>query len=231
MPSKLLRLPYDYPSPGVPTENEIRGAVSRPSPWPGYHAAEPPADDRVPCRQRWRHRCGDFAAKIEPGRKLTIAEPAAIGSRDDAFTDLERFVMSDVVVFVEDEISQNCRSAINDLLGEFSVARGFEFRPIPICLSLREGDRITGGVIGHTNWEWLYTETLAVATHLHGLGYGRQLMERAEAIARTRNCVGVWVDTCTFQSPGFYERLGYRIFGTLPSYPGGEQRIFLMKMF
>jgi hypothetical protein len=33
-------------------------------------------------------------------------------------------------------------------------------------------------------------------------------METAEGIARTRNCVGAWVDTYTFQSPGFYERLG-----------------------
>jgi hypothetical protein len=48
-------------------------------------------------------------------------------------------------------------------------------------------------------------------------------METAEAMARTRHCVGAWVDTYTFQSPGFDERLGYRIFGTLPSYPGAEQ--------
>jgi ribosomal protein S18 acetylase RimI-like enzyme len=82
----------------------------------------------------------------------------------------------------------------------------------------------------HTNWEWLYTETLAVAAHLRSRSYGRQLMETAEAIARTRNCVGARVDTYSFQSPGFYERLGYRIFGTLPNYPRAEQRIFLMKM-
>jgi len=139
--------------------------------------------------------------------------------------------MDDVVVPVEDGISQDCRLAITAPLGEFSAARGFEFRPIPICLSLREGDRIVGGLIGRTNWEWLYTETLAVATHLRSRGYGRQLMQTAEAIARTRNCVRAWVDTYSFQSPGFYERLGYRIFGALPSYPGAEQCIFLMKLF
>ena len=72
--------------------------------------------------------------------------------------------------------------------------------------------------------------TIGVKPHVRGRGYGRRLMETAEGIARTRNCVGAWVDTYTFQSPGFYERLGYRIFGTLPSYPEAEQRIFLMKI-
>jgi hypothetical protein len=56
--------------------------------------------------------------------------------------------MSDAVVLVEDGSSQECRLAITAPLGEFSAARGFEFRPIPICLSLREGGRIVGGLIG-----------------------------------------------------------------------------------
>ena len=138
--------------------------------------------------------------------------------------------MADVVVLVEDQITEDERSAIIVPLGEFSAARGFEYRPNPITLSLREGDRIVGGLIGHTNWEWLFIEVLSVATHLRSRGYGKLLMEKAEAIARTRGCVGAWVDTYTFQSPGFYERLGYHIFGTLPHYPGAEQRIFLTKM-
>jgi hypothetical protein len=46
-----------------------------------------------------------------------------------------------------------------------------------------------------------------------------------EGIARTRNCVGAWVDAYTFQSAP-----GYRIFGTPSSYPEAEQRIFLMKI-
>ena len=138
--------------------------------------------------------------------------------------------MGNAVVIVEDQISEDQRLAITAPLGEFSAARGFEFRPTPICLSVREGNQIIGGLIGHTNWEWLHIEILSVATHVRSRGYGRRLMETAEGIARTRNCVGAWVDTYTFQSPGFYERLGYRIFGTLPSYPEAEQRIFLMQI-
>ena len=138
--------------------------------------------------------------------------------------------MADAIVLLEDQINEDQRSAIIAPLGEFSAERSFEFRPNPVYLTLRESRQIVGGLIGHTNWEWLYIEVLSVAAHLRGRGHGRQLMEKAEAIALTRGCVGAWVDTYTFQSPGFYERLGYRVFGTLPNYPRAEQRIFLMKM-
>jgi ribosomal protein S18 acetylase RimI-like enzyme len=138
--------------------------------------------------------------------------------------------MADAVVLTEDQITEDQRSAIIAPLGELSAARGFQFCPNPIYLLLRDSDRIVGGLIGHSNWQWLYIELLSVAAHLRSRGFGRQLVEKAEEVARTRDCVGVWVDTYTFQSPGFYERLGYRVFGTLPNYPSAEQRIFLMKM-
>lgn len=121
------------------------------------------------------------------------------------------------------------RSAIIAPLAEFSAERGFEFRPNPIYVLLNEGEQVVGGLTGNSNWGWLYIEILSVAARLRRHGYGRQLMQQAEAIARARGCVGAWVDTYTFQSPSFYERLGYRVFGTLPNYPGAEQRIFLMK--
>jgi GNAT superfamily N-acetyltransferase len=139
-------------------------------------------------------------------------------------------VMSEPVILVADEISEDERLAVTAPLGEFSAARGFAFRAVAVALLLREDDDIVGGLIGHTNWDWLHIEILSVATHLRGRGYGRQLMDRAEEIARARHCTGAWVDTYSFQSPGFYQRLGYRVFGTLPSYPGAEQRIFLMKV-
>ena len=46
-------------------------------------------------------------------------------------------------------------------------------------------------------------------------------------------CPGVWlhsawVDTFSFQAPGFYAKLGYREFGRL-DYPPDHQRIFLQK--
>lgn len=144
-------------------------------------------------------------------------------------TEVEDPRMTDPIILVPDEVSDAERQAIIAPLGEFSAERGFEFHPRPIGILLRDGDAIVGGLLEDTNWDWLHIDILSVAAHLRGRGYGRQLMEKAEALARERGCAGVWVDTYSFQLPGFYQRLGYRVFGTLPSYPGAEQRVFLMK--
>jgi ribosomal protein S18 acetylase RimI-like enzyme len=62
-----------------------------------------------------------------------------------------------------------------------------------------------------------------------GAGIGRELMRRAEAEAVERGCLGAWLDTFSFQAPGFYERLGYSIFGRIDDYPPGHSRFFMRK--
>jgi len=54
-------------------------------------------------------------------------------------------------------------------------------------------------------------------------------MNLAEQEADRRGCIGVWVDTHSFQAPGFYERLGYSPFGVIEDYPPGHSRLFLQK--
>ncbi|WP_247749109.1 GNAT family N-acetyltransferase [Rhizobium sp. L245/93] len=56
------------------------------------------------------------------------------------------------------------------------------------------------------------------------------MLQQAEGWARERGCVGVWLDTFSFQAPGFYEKQGYTVFGVLDHYPGEMQRFFLRKM-
>jgi len=47
---------------------------------------------------------------------------------------------------------------------------------------------------------------------------------------RTRGgCVNAVLYTINFQAPGFYERHGYRVIGTVPCLPPGTSRIFMTK--
>jgi GNAT superfamily N-acetyltransferase len=55
----------------------------------------------------------------------------------------------------------------------------------------------------------------------------RRLMAVAEEEAVRRGCRNAWLDTHEFQAPGFYEKLGYAVFGKLADYPPGFARIFL----
>jgi hypothetical protein len=54
-------------------------------------------------------------------------------------------------------------------------------------------------------------------------------MHAAEAEAVRRRCIGIWLDTFTFQAPSFYQRLGFAVFGTIPAYPPGHSRHFMLK--
>jgi GNAT superfamily N-acetyltransferase len=122
------------------------------------------------------------------------------------------------------------RDAIIAPLDTFSRDLGFAWRPEPLVLALHDDEgRIIGGAIGDTNWGWLHVTVLAVSHDLRGQGWGTRLMEAMERLARDRGCHHAWVDTFSFQARPFYERLGYRVFGTLPHYPDDQVRYFLAK--
>jgi GNAT superfamily N-acetyltransferase len=78
-------------------------------------------------------------------------------------------------------------------------------------------------------YDWLFIELLFVPESLRRRGVGTELMQRAETEAVARGCHSAWLDTFEFQSRGFYERLGYALFGELRDYPNGSARYFLKK--
>ena len=55
------------------------------------------------------------------------------------------------------------------------------------------------------------------------------MLAQAEAIARERGCVGIRLDTVSFQAPAFYRRHGYVEFGRIDDYPPGHTRFWFMK--
>lgn len=101
----------------------------------------------------------------------------------------------------------------------------------PLCLALRDASgALAGGLYGATMWRWLLIDGLWVATPWRGQGLGRQLLGAAEAAARARGCQGAWLGTFDFQARGFYERHGYRVFGTLAEFPAGHAHFELWKL-
>jgi GNAT superfamily N-acetyltransferase len=88
---------------------------------------------------------------------------------------------------------------------------------------------LVGGLLGYTHWRWLFVQNLWVAESLRGLGLGQQLMQSAEREARTRGCRHAYLDTFSFQALGFYQKLGYELFGQLDDYPPGHTKYFLQK--
>ena len=99
-----------------------------------------------------------------------------------------------------------------------------------IVLSNPDSGGVLGGLWGETNFAYLHVDLLFVPEALRGTGLGRQMLLQAEQEAIARGCRGAWLDTYSFQARGFYERLGYAVFGILNDYPPGQKRIFLHKV-
>ena len=99
----------------------------------------------------------------------------------------------------------------------------------PLTITLREGRSIVGGVYGWSFVGWLYIAVLWVSDDLRDRGLGRKLMRRVESEARQQGVKNIFLDTFSFQAPGFYAKLGYREFGRLKNFPVGHRRIYLTK--
>ena len=62
-----------------------------------------------------------------------------------------------------------------------------------------------------------------------GRGIGQDLLARVEAEVRAADGTGIWLDTYSFQAPGFYRKMGFEEFGSLDDTPDGQSRHFFRK--
>lgn len=125
---------------------------------------------------------------------------------------------------------ESTRDAILGPLVSYNESKVGTSGSLPLVLSIRNAENsVIGGLWAHTAFGWLRIELLFVPEALRRQGVGQELMQRAETEAITRGCHSAWVDTFDFQARGFYERIGYKIFGQLDDYPTGSRRYFMMK--
>lgn len=99
-----------------------------------------------------------------------------------------------------------------------------------ICFVVYDSDeKIAGGVIALTYWDWLYIDLMWLRVDLRRKGYGSRLLVLAEDEARKRGAKHAYLDTFSFQAPEFYKKQGYQVFGELKDFPQGFQRYFMTK--
>ena len=129
------------------------------------------------------------------------------------------------------EPERGLRDAIQRQILAFNTERGGPSGSSPLAIPIRDPatGEVSGGLWAGSSYDWLRIELLIVPEALRGRGIGTRLMRMAEDAARARGCVGVWLDTFEFQARGFYEKLGYEVFGSLDDNPRGSRRFFLRR--
>lgn len=128
-------------------------------------------------------------------------------------------------------VSEQEREAILKPLRAYNLSHTGEmpFETVRILLRDPTTQEVVGGLYGKISYGWMFIELLSIPDSMRTQGTGTRLMQAAEALARQKGCVGIWLDTFSFQAPGFYRKLGFSEFGHIADYPPGHQRHFFEK--
>lgn len=137
----------------------------------------------------------------------------------------------EVAMEVSFDVTAQEREAILKPLRAYNLVHtgNMAFETVGILLRDPATQDVVGGLYGKISYGWLFIELLSIPDQMRTQGTGTRLMRAAEDLARERQCVGIWLDTFSFQAPGFYRKLGFSEFGHIADYPAGHQRHFFQK--
>ena len=137
-----------------------------------------------------------------------------------------------MIVVARDQLLPDEDGAVKMGFVEYNLSQGQDNARIPIALVLyTDNVGFSGSLDGHAMFDWLTVSRLWVAPSQRGLGLGTRLMQEAHDRAIAMGCTGSTLSTYDFQARGFYEKLGYEVFGVLPDNPKGHERYFMKKIF
>jgi len=79
---------------------------------------------------------------------------------------------------------------------------------------IHQNKEIIAGICGKIDCcNVLYVELIYVDDAHRGKDLGTVLMKKAEDFAKENQCFGLRLNTYTFQAKGFYEKLGFNVYG------------------
>lgn len=129
------------------------------------------------------------------------------------------------------DVTAQEREAILKPLRAFNRSHTGQMPSETVGILLRDpaSQEVVGGLYGEISFGWLLIELLSIPDQMRTQGTGTRLMRAAEDLARERGCEGIWLDTFSFQAPGFYRKQGFTEFGHIADFPPGHKRHFFHK--
>jgi ribosomal protein S18 acetylase RimI-like enzyme len=133
-------------------------------------------------------------------------------------------------ILIETQPARQDVDFIEDQLNAYNIAQtGVPFGGELACFVRNEQGEIVAGLYGYTWGDCCQIEVLWVHASLRGQSYGTRLLQAAEQEAAHRGCTVSVLDTHSFQSPGFYQKLGYEIVGAIDNYPQPQHQVIYLK--
>ena len=130
-----------------------------------------------------------------------------------------------------DAVKEETDYILHQLILYNSTKVYFEKEPSFMHLNrcIKDGNEVVGGILSEIYWNILCVDILWVKEGYRNRGYATALLTDAENAAKEMNCKISHLDTFDFQAKGFYEKLGYTVFGVLEDCPEGHNRYYMSK--
>ena len=99
----------------------------------------------------------------------------------------------------------------------------------PLSFEIFDETEFVGAIIVQLFWEQLHIKYLFVEKNYRGQGIARLLMNHALEFGIKRACHFAFVETMSFQAPGFYQKMGFVIEFSRPGYSKNTTFHYLKK--
>ncbi|KXX69747.1 GNAT family N-acetyltransferase [Flammeovirga sp. SJP92] len=117
---------------------------------------------------------------------------------------------------------------LREYSNQYITSRFEDVQPLSIYIK-DDNDELIAGLTAKSYWKVLHIDHLWVSPHERGKNLGTQLMNSAEEEAKKRGCLGIVLDTMSFQAQPFYEKRGYEYIGKADVYPENIARNYMQK--
>ncbi len=134
---------------------------------------------------------------------------------------------SELRIAIEEPGTEALASLFDRLGRENLQTSPWDRRTFTVVLRAPDG-ALLGGAHAILNMGLVEVRGLWIEPSCRGAGHGRRIMAALEREAFGRGATRAALDTYEWQARDFYEKLGYRVFGTL-SYPAGPRRFYMEK--
>ena len=132
-------------------------------------------------------------------------------------------------VSVERTIGKTKKAVLGGLIGYNTENLGKQ-KYKRLAVSLKDRGKIVGGIVGQIWTTVLFIQWFWIDRKMRGQNHGTKLIAAIEDEARRLGATRCYVDTMSFQAPGFYRARDYEEFGSIDGYPGGVTRHWLTKV-
>lgn len=142
-------------------------------------------------------------------------------------------VPDDHGIYITTDVSESDEQILHEGLHRhvvLNVGDAYKGTAIKLVIKNQKGELI-GGLSSWTTLSNLIFDYIWIAEKFRRKGLGRMLMLEMERLAREKRCLASQAYCFSFQTPGFFQAVGYQVLAKSTGYPPPAYELYLIKKY